>query len=65
VWRKSIDSEQLEDTQANYNVISTRLFAGKTVVHVLADNRPEGFDPVEGGLEDVYFSTLSSLRRAA
>src|SRR6476661_219571 len=65
VWRKSIDSEQLEETQANYNVISTRLFAGKTVVHVLADNRPEGFEPVEGGLEDVYFSTLSQLRRAA
>ena len=38
---------------------------GKTVVHVLADNRPEGFEPVEGGLEDVYFSTLSQLRRAA
>ena len=27
--------------------------------------RPEGFEPVEGGLEDVYFSTLSTLRRAA
>ena len=31
----------------------------------LADRQPEGFDPVEGGLEDVYFSTLSTLRRAA
>ena len=46
-------------------MISTRLFAGKTVIHVLADNRPVGFEPVEGGLEDVYFSTLSALRRAA
>ena len=45
--------------QASYTVISTRLFAGKTVIHVLADNRPDGFEPVEGGLEDVYFSTLS------
>jgi ABC-2 type transport system ATP-binding protein len=25
----------------------------------------DGFEPVEGGLEDVYFSTLSTLRRAA
>ena len=65
IWKRSIDSEQLEGLQAAHDVISTRLFAGKTVIHVLADNRPVGFEPVEGGLEDVYFSTLSSLRRAA
>ena len=46
-------------------MISTRLFAGNSVIHVLADQQPQGFDPVEGGLEDVYFSTLSTLRRAA
>jgi hypothetical protein len=46
-------------------VISTRLFAGNTIVHVLSDQQPQGFEPVEGGLEDVYFSTLSTLRRAA
>ena len=41
------------------------LFAGNTIIHVLADKQPDGFEPVEGGLEDVYFSTLSTLRRAA
>ncbi len=46
-------------------MISTRLFAGATIVHVLSDKQPEGFEPVEGGLEDVYFTTLSNLRRAA
>jgi hypothetical protein len=36
------------------------------VIHVLADQDPgDGFSLVEGGLEDVYFSTLSSTRRAA
>ena len=30
-----------------------------------SDTQPQGFEPVEGGLEDVYFSTLSTLRRAA
>jgi len=36
------------------------------VIHVLADNQPgPGFATAEGSLEDVYFSTLSSLRRAA
>ncbi len=66
VWSKSIDKEVLEDHRERYEVISTRLFAGKTVIHVLSDRRPgEGFIPVNGGLEDVYFSTLSASRRVA
>ncbi len=66
VWKKTIDKEALDDHRARYEVISTRLFAGKTVIHVLADSRPgEGFEPVAGGLEDVYFSTLSASRRVA
>jgi ABC-2 type transport system ATP-binding protein len=65
VWKKSIANAELEQYQEQYEVTSTRLFAGNTVVHVLADTQPHGFDPVEGGLEDVYFSTLSHLRRAA
>jgi hypothetical protein len=33
---------------------------------VLADSHPgDGFEPMQGGLEDVYFSTLSATRRAA
>jgi hypothetical protein len=47
-------------------VLSTRLFAGRTVLHVLADEDPgDGFAPVEAGLEDVYFSALAHARRAA
>ena len=66
VWKKTIDKEALADHQARYEVISTRLFAGRTVIHVLADGRPgEGFEPAPSGLEDVYFSTLSASRRAA
>jgi ABC-type multidrug transport system ATPase subunit len=65
VWRKTIDRREVEDYQQRFEVISTRLFAGNSVIHVLSDQQPEGFEPVEGGLEDVYFSTLSTLRRAA
>lgn len=66
VWKTVIDKEALEDHRARYEVISTRLFAGRTVIHVLADSRPgEGFELVPGGLEDVYFSTLSASRKAA
>ena len=65
VWKKAIRHAELAEHQEKYEVISTRLFAGQTIIHVLADTQPQGFDPVEGGLEDVYFSTLSTLRRAA
>ncbi len=65
IWKKVIDRDDLEDYQGRYEVISTRLFAGNSVIHVLADEQPQGFESVEGGLEDVYFSTLSTLRRAA
>ena len=65
VWKKTIEHNELEQYQREHEVISTRLFAGNTIIHVLSDTRPDGFEPVEGGLEDVYFSTLSTLRRAA
>ena len=66
VWKKTIDKAELEDHRAGYEVISTRLVAGRTVIHVLADQSPgAGFEPVTGGLEDVYFSTLSASRRVA
>lgn len=65
IWRKVIPHAALAEHQSAHEVISTRLFAGETIIHVLADTQPQGFQPVEGGLEDVYFSTLSTLRRAA
>jgi ABC-2 type transport system ATP-binding protein len=65
IWKKTIARDELEAHQQQYQVISTRLFAGRTIIHILADNKPSGFDDVEAGLEDVYFTTLADLRRAA
>jgi ABC-type multidrug transport system ATPase subunit len=66
IWSKTIDRQELEAERGRHEVISTRLAAGRTVIHVLADSRPDpAFAPVEGGLEDVYFSTLAASRRAA
>jgi ABC-type multidrug transport system ATPase subunit len=65
VWKKTIDHSELDEYQQSHEIISTRLFAGKTIIHVYSDTQPKGFEPVEGGLEDVYFSTLATLRRAA
>ena len=66
IWKKIIDKSELKDHQARYRVISTRLFAGRTVIHIISDDNPgDGFTPVQGDLEDVYFSTLSTHRKAA
>jgi ABC-2 type transport system ATP-binding protein len=65
VWTMTVRREDLDDFRASHEIISTRLFAGQTIIHVLAEQQPAGFAPVEAGLEDVYFSTLADLRRAA
>ncbi|HKP79981.1 MAG TPA: ABC transporter ATP-binding protein [Phenylobacterium sp.] len=66
VWKKVIDRHELEAERGRHQVISTRLAGGRTVIHVLADRAPgAGFEAVQGGLEDVYFSTLAASRRAA
>jgi ABC-type multidrug transport system ATPase subunit len=66
VWAKTVAPGALDVVREAHEVISTRLFAGRTVVHVLADHDPgDGFAPAAGGLEEVYFSTLARSRRAA
>jgi ABC-type multidrug transport system ATPase subunit len=66
IWAKTIPRDKLEELKAVHEVISTRLFAGRTIVHVLSELDPgDGFSPVEGGLEDVYLSALARARRAA
>jgi len=66
VWAKTIERNRLDEMKAAYEVIATRLFAGRTIVHVLSDQDPgNGFELVEGGLEDVYLSTLTRARRTA
>ena len=66
VWRRVIPKNELDDYRSRYVVILTRLIAGQTVIHVVADTPPgDGFEPVKAGLEDLYFATLASRRRAA
>ncbi len=66
VWAKIVDKKTLEGYQNKLNVLSSRLHAGKILLHVLSDQPPaEGFTPIEAGLEDVYFSTLSTQKNKA
>ena len=65
VWRKTIDKAELDAYRKAHKVIHQRLYAGRTVIHVLSDTDPgDGFEPFNGGLEDVYFSTINASRAA-
>jgi ABC-type multidrug transport system ATPase subunit len=67
IWRRIVDRDDLTAMEREHAVISTRLLAGRTVVHVHAGARPgPAFEPVEPSLEDVYFSTMNGhLGRAS
>ena len=59
VWRRTIATSAIDDYKNRFTVLSTRLASGKTIVHVLADAKPEdGFEAVSPDLEDVYFGQL-------
>jgi ABC-type multidrug transport system ATPase subunit len=66
IWQKTIDRTALDEYAAGHRLISTRLLAGRTIIHVASDTSPgDGFMPAPGSLQDVYFSTLDASRRAA
>ncbi|HEX2122182.1 MAG TPA: ABC transporter ATP-binding protein [Thermoanaerobaculia bacterium] len=65
IWRRKIAKGDLAAVQREHAVISTKLVAGKTVVHVFSEEQPSGFEPVPASLEDVYFSTLERSKEVA
>ena len=60
IWRRVISRTDLGAVEREHAVISTKLLAGRTLVHVYSDAAPgAGFEPAEPDLEDVYFSAMS------
>ncbi len=60
VWSKRISRQHMAEYEAEYRVILSHLREGETIIHVLSDSKPEGFEEVNADLEDVYFATLVS-----
>lgn len=59
VWKKIIHKSELEECEANYNVISKKLISGKPIIHIFSETNPSNnFQTVEADLEDVYFSQI-------
>ena len=62
VWRKSIAHNKIANYRERFQLISMRLFAGQTLVHVLSPQQPEaGFEPFAPDLEDFYFATIKGF----
>ncbi|GAB4182488.1 MAG: ABC transporter ATP-binding protein [Wenzhouxiangellaceae bacterium] len=66
IWRKTVPRDELAAYRDKLPVISTHLYAGNTLIHVLSDDLPEaGFSQADATLEDVYFSTVAGHSLAA
>jgi ABC-type multidrug transport system ATPase subunit len=66
VWEKTIDKADLAALAERHPVISTRLFAGRTNIHVFGDARPDPtFHEIAPDLEDVYFATMRGFVASA
>ncbi len=59
VWVKTVVRGDVEAHRNRHTVISSQLFAGKSILHVLSESDPgDDFVLHEPNLEDVYFATL-------
>jgi len=66
IWHRVIPADALPALERAHAVISTKLLAGRTVVHVYGDARPgPDFEPVKPDLEDVYFCAMTRRLGAA
>jgi ABC-type multidrug transport system ATPase subunit len=63
VYQKSIEKSELDTVKAEYDVLSTKLVAGRPLVHILSDTDPgNGFVGILPDLEDVFFSKIQMTR---
>lgn len=59
IWMKSMSKPELDACRESFRVISTKLVAGRPLVHIYHESDPQdGFVPVEPDLEDVFFAGL-------
>ena len=59
VFRKVVADDELSSLREQYQIISTRLAAGKSIVHVYSEEQLGGsFESVTPDLQDVYFRAV-------
>jgi ABC-type multidrug transport system ATPase subunit len=66
IWAKKIEKAEMSRYQKDFNLISSKLIAGKTKIHISSEVNPgEGFESIQPSLEDFYFSTLQTQKSKA
>lgn len=66
IWTSTVEKSALPGLQERLPVISTRMSAGRPVLHLYSEACPaEGFQPAEADLEDVFFTYIKGFRPAA
>lgn len=62
VWQKSIAKGDLANHQQRFQVISSKLVAGRPLIHVFSESDPaDGFETIAPDLEDVFFSKIQQV----
>ena len=61
IWQKQIQSEQLENFKASYNIIASHYIEGKLNIQVFSEEFLSDFEAVNSTLEEVYFKTLNQI----
>jgi ABC-2 type transport system ATP-binding protein len=60
IWQRVVSTEALHELERTHIVISTKLYAGRTVAYVYCEIAPgPDFEPATPDLEHVYFSTMA------
>jgi ABC-type multidrug transport system ATPase subunit len=63
IWRKTVTKDTLPEHEDRYDVISTKLVAGRPGIRVHAEARPgDDFEAADPDLEDVYFTQMKNGR---
>jgi ABC-type multidrug transport system ATPase subunit len=63
IWQKYVPKTELKGLDTRYRVISTKLIAGRPLIHVYSAEPPgDGFEAVRADLEDVFFARIAGLQ---
>ena len=60
VWERVVSKDELPAIERDYDLLSTKLLSGRTLVRVCSDTLPSpAFHAAEPDLQDVYFSVMN------
>ena len=60
VWERVVAKDELPAIERDYDLLSTKLLSGRTLVRVCSDSLPSpAFHAAEPDLQDVYFSVMN------